>query len=207
MKFVPSLIDFHWCWLPKKKKTKPKKDKMKPQKEKFKVITGGRADIIVDKGKRRKFFQRVLEPLLKISKKHKETIYAWELINEPEGATQGSEEGDAKDAVIKKNEMVDFIEEGIGIINSYGFKSTVGYRRSKTIEEWKCNHPNHRDSYLGVTLHQFHYYPLPKLEPPEYAPPRVPVPQKKLRDHQSIFLKPYDIFVGEFATKLESPLA
>lgn len=78
--------------------------------------------------------------------------------------------------------MVAFIDYGIGIINSYGFKSTVGYRRSKTIEEWKGAH-----AYLGVTLHQFHH-PNNKLQPsfPEHT-----------------FNQQYPRFIGEFATKLD----
>jgi DNA-directed RNA polymerase subunit RPC12/RpoP len=179
MKLVPSLIDFHWCF--------PGKFAQGENDGKTKIVKCGRSEVVTDANRRGEFFEQTLKPLLEISNRHKEAIYAWELINEPEGAVKGSGEGDAnKNAVIKKNEMVDFIEEGIEIINSkqYGFKSTVGFRRSKTITEWKGS-----KEFLGVTLHQFHFYPYPPLEP------------RTLLEHT--FSKDHPRFIGEFGTSKE----
>jgi hypothetical protein len=76
MQIIPSLIDHKWCLAGKTTSNAG-------------FVKQGRSDVVNDGSKRKKFFDRVLEPLLDISKKYRETIYAWELINEPEGAVYG----------------------------------------------------------------------------------------------------------------------
>jgi hypothetical protein len=184
MKIIPSLIDFHWCW------PGECSDKNSPDQNTGKCnsnfVKRGRSDVINDyspnKAKQKQFFKNVLEPLLDKSIDYKNTIYAWELINEPEGATIGYA-GKNEKPTVPLGKMLDFIENGIKIINGKGFESTIGYRRSQTLMNWKK--PN--SSYLGVKLHQFHYNPIPRSDPNSG---RIP-------SYRNI---PNPCIIGEFAT-------
>jgi hypothetical protein len=190
MKFVPSLIDFHFCW----PGTPPSKQGFHDGFNK-RGVKRGRSDVINFNARRIEFFNNVLKPLLEISKKYRKTIYAWELINEPEGATKGSGEGEDKDLLLARaemNKMLEFIEEGIGIINKAGFRSTVGYRRLETILRWKGK----KHQYLGVTLHQFHFYPKGKWYDTVWPWSRDDLPKH-------FFHQKWPCFIGEFATATE----
>lgn len=171
IKFVPSLIDFHWCHLG---------TVVDPA---VNIVKGGRWDIVCDKAKRIKFFDNVLEPLLEISMRYPDSIYAWELINEPEWVIdrKGSRGDDNK--TVPLDAMMQFIASGAGRINEKrladgrpAFRSTVGFAHWDTVDEWDS-------AGLGLTLHQFHYYAPDRREIPlcEY-PPESPC------------------FIGEFAT-------
>ena len=148
LKLLPSLIDFHWCH--QGTAVGGNSD----------IIKGGRYDVVRDPGKRSAFFQRVLDPLLEISARCSDSIYAWELINEPEWVVR-------KFCIFRKNdrnrnvsrkEMTAFIAEGIRRISRKllpdgrsAFRSSVGFAHWKSLRKWKS-------SRLGITLHQFHYY-------------------------------------------------
>jgi hypothetical protein len=185
LKIVPSLISFEWCW--------------PGHREREGVVHGGRSDVIVDDRKRPLFWQRVLQPLLDVSARHRDRIYAWELINEPEGGTMPGSgdppEGDVTDPAKgagrcpRREHMVAFISEGIGRINAAGFKSTVGYRRLDTIRNWNADR-----HYLGVTLHQFHYY----AKKFNWNGRRWSYDSWELPAHS--FSRDYPCFIGEFAT-------
>ena len=171
LKIIPSLIDFHWC------------HPGKPVGHGY--VKCGRADVIRNAANHRKFFEHILEPLLKASKGL--PIYAWELVNEPEWITIGSGQGDPSKHVIPMPTMNAFIREGIRRINAAGFDSTVGFAKMETLAEqspwdWKSS---------KITKHQFHYYPLSHLKPTE------------LPEHW--FSVEYPCFVGEFATVLDMP--
>ena len=75
IRFLPSLVDFHWCHQGTRADVAGE------------IVKSGRADLVRDPAKRARFFNAVLEPLLDASMKHPEAIYAWELINEPEWVT------------------------------------------------------------------------------------------------------------------------
>ncbi len=162
MKLVPSLIDFHWC---------ARAQEVLHQ-GRVVGIKGGRSEFLRP-ANRVTLFDRVLEPLLNASNRYPGTIYAWELMNEPEPCITGSPEGDARHlATIPQDEMVAFIEEGIRRINAAAlranpnrraFESTVGYRRQETMVNWTGSAP-----YLGVTQRQFHYYPKSNESLPSY---------------------------------------
>src|SRR6476660_1992451 len=49
----------------------------------------GRTDTITDAGRRKRFLDRVLDPLLSASAACADAVFAWELINEPEWVTNG----------------------------------------------------------------------------------------------------------------------
>jgi hypothetical protein len=167
LQFVPSLLDFHWCH--------PGADAGAG------IVKGGRADIVVDKAKRVQFLDRVLEPLLDISARYRDAIYAWELINEPEWVCYApslfSIRLDANKTV-PQSEMQEFILAGIERVNRRGaFHSTVGFAHWDAIESWNS-------AGLGVTLHQYHYY----------APDNRKLPGHDYPDESQCF-------IGEFATK------
>lgn len=82
MQLLPSLIDFHWL-----QTGIPAMDKQgNPMTG---IIKGGRYDILLNSNKRKTFLDTVLNKLLDVSKKYKNSLYAWEIINEPEWLMQG----------------------------------------------------------------------------------------------------------------------
>jgi hypothetical protein len=173
LKFVPSLIDFHWCH-------------QGTADANAGIVKGGRYDLVADPAKSRAFFDRVLEPLLEVSLRYPDAIYAWELINEPEWVTETRSLMKMRtdgNKTVTQDQMLAFIAEGIGRINAKrlpdsraAFRSTVGFAHWDAINDWDS-------AGLGVTLHQFHYY----------APDKREVPQH-------IFSAEYPCFLGEFAT-------
>src|SRR5262249_31898595 len=149
IKFVPSLLDFYWS------------HQGTVVDANAGIIKGGRYDIILDKAKYQKFFDDVLEPLLEISVRYHDSIYAWELINEPEWVTYTPSMFKIRldaNKTVPQSKMLEFIAAGIGRINNRrlpngdrAFHSTVGFAHWDAIDSW--------DSIgLGVTLHQYHYY-------------------------------------------------
>lgn len=175
IKFVPSLLDFHWCHPGTAVDAAGE------------IVKGGRGDIILEKSKRNRFFDQVLEPLLDLSVSYADVIYAWELINEPEWVTYKpsffSFGRDSK-KTIPRDEMLEFLTAGVGRINRRqtpngepAFRSTIGFAHWDAIDEW--------DSIgLGVTLHQYHYY----------APDNRRLPGQNYPNLKHCF-------IGEFATK------
>ncbi len=148
LKLLPSLIDFTWCRQGAPVEGSPG------------IVKGGRYDIVRDPAKRQAFFDRLLEPLLLLSLEYPDSIYAWELINEPEWIVRSSllwwKSG--RDRTVSLSDMKEFIVEGIDRINSKklsdeggAFRSSVGFAHWDTLEIWDAEH-------LGITLPQFHYY-------------------------------------------------
>jgi hypothetical protein len=177
IKFVPSLIDFHWC------------HQGTVADANAGIVKGGRYDIVADPAKSKTFFDHVLEPLLEISLRYPDAIYAWELINEPEWVTETRSLMQIRSDVNKtvtQDQMLAFIAEGVGRINAkllpdgrQAFRSTIGFAHWDAIESWDS-------AGLGVTLHQFHYY----------APDRRKIPKHHFSDE-------YPCFIGEFATTFQ----
>jgi hypothetical protein len=96
----------------------------------------------------------------------RETIYAWEIINEPEWVVRGFWKRGANRNV-SSDEMMEFIAEGIRRIEvkrledgSSAFKTSVGFAHWKTWDKWNAE-------MLGITLHQFHYYAQENRKLPE----------------------------------------
>lgn len=177
LKFVPSLIDFHWC------------HHGTVADHKAGIVKGGRAEIINDPIKREAFFRSVLEPLLEVSLRHPQAIYAWELMNEPEWVTTNKpleEHSSQENKTVPLEKMLDFLRKGIGRINGkrlpngqQAFRSTVGFAHHDTLFDWDS-------AGLGITLHQFHFY----AQKDGTLPPNV-------------FSDEYSCFVGEFATAVQ----
>ncbi len=124
------------------------------------LIAGGRADIVEDLDKRRKFFEHVLQGFIDISlsneKKYKDVIYAIEIMNEPTWNIRTIKPGPAIDNVgnriISESTMGEFLAQACKRIEDAGFESTVGHRFYKDCLQLPTG-----------TLAQFHYYP-----PPDY---------------------------------------
>lgn len=173
IKLLPSLIDFSWC------------HEGVSLGNNSGIVKGGRYDIIRDPSKRDALFDRVLDPLLDVSIKHPASIYAWELINEPEWVIRRFRNFRIPNGkrMVAFREMQNFISEGVRRINSKrlidgspAFPSTVGFAHWESLHRWNAER-------LGIRLHQFHYY----------AQNNRPLPQcSNLSRHPCI--------VGEFAT-------
>lgn len=174
VKFVPSLIDFHWCH--EGRVIDPAAG----------IVKGGRGDVLRDAIKRENFLDNVLDPLLDISTKYSDAIYAWELINEPEWVTKRRYfawlQRD-RNKTIPFRSMLEFIRDGLERINarrlpdgSRAFHSSVGFAHWDAIKKWDAE-------ALGVSAPQFHYYA------PDYR--EIPV---------NPFAPDTPCFVGEFAT-------
>lgn len=167
IKFLPSLIDFHWCY------------PGKTIDEAGGIVKCGRGDIIRDPAKRRHFLDAVLEPLLDISARRPEVIYAWELINEPEWVTRRRFFGWLQrdpNRTVSHRAMIAFIREGMQRINARLIRSTVGFAHWDAMHRWGAGR-------LGMTAPQFHYY----------APDEREIPDNN-------FPSGTPCFVGEFAT-------
>lgn len=171
------------------------------------LVKGGRYELINDEVKRRQFLSAVLRPL--VQGVHvaglDNAIYAWDLINEPEWCTEvfhphilrslweagrGQIWRGMRHANVRQQSMRAYIQEGASIINSAGFRSTVGFvaiesPQSSSLHPWD-------DATLGVTLHQFHFRdPLSDLPP-----------------HNSNWTSAFPCFIGEISDgrRLVTPL-
>ncbi len=159
LRLLPSLIDFHWCRQGIPAGGNPG------------IIKGGRYDIVLDPQKRLAFFDRILDPLLESSTQYRDSIYAWELINEPEWVVRGCPFCWTKDEnrTVARRRMKEFIVDGIRRINSKqlpdgsrAFQSSVGFAHWESMKKWDA-------AKLGITLHQFHYYAQSDRELPKHA--------------------------------------
>lgn len=117
-------------------------------------VKGGRRDVFVELATRWRFFDNVLMPLLQLSRRHASTIYAWELLNEPEWITASSLRARLFSPLplVPLRTMKSFLREGLALIRAHGFLPTVGFARAATLERW--DRPA-----LGLGLNQIHYYP------------------------------------------------
>ncbi|MEP7340969.1 MAG: hypothetical protein ABI977_24770 [Acidobacteriota bacterium] len=177
LQLVPSLIDFHWC------------HHGTVADAELGIVKGGRADIVTDATKRDAFFDAVLEPLLEISLRYPQAIYAWELMNEPEWVTATKplkKYRPNQNKTVPQDRMLDFLRSGIGRINgkrladgSPAFRSTIGFAHHDTLFDWDS-------ASLGATLHQFHFYA-----------------QKNGKLPKNVFSDEYSCFIGEFATAVQ----
>lgn len=141
-------------------------------------IKQGRAQAINDSTKQADFLQRALQPLLQIAaSSYRSTIYAWDIINEPEWVTNNWHPDGNKDHPIDEDSMKAFIEDGKSMIRSFDFKPTIGFNMIQTI----------RKTSINADINQFHFYSDPD-----------PKRQSKLEKHP--FSPQFPGIIGEFAT-------
>jgi hypothetical protein len=159
LKLFPSLIDFSWC-----RQGTPIADSPG-------IIKGGRCDVVRDPEKRRAFFDRILDPLLGLSMRYRDSIYAWELINEPEWVVRNFRPWwrQGRDCKVSRKEMREFITEGLHRVNAWeldtggsAFRSSIGFGHWESLDAWDAEN-------LGITLRQFHYYAQQNRELPCFA--------------------------------------
>jgi hypothetical protein len=144
-------------------------------------VDNGRSDVVIDPWKSGAFFDRVLSPVLGVAARHPAAIYAFELMNEPEGYND-----DGKNKTVTDAAMQRFLREGVGRINAAGLRSTVGFRDFRTIGSW--GGAAGAAGPLGETVVQFHYYSRP-----------APFPSKRELGSVSA-----PVIVGEFATRVQA---
>jgi hypothetical protein len=119
-------------------------------------VKGGRADVLCDAGVTARFVEHVLEPLLSLSRRHADAIYAWELINEPEWIVKSPllPQWLEPRARVEPAAMRRFLRAGLGVIADHGFTATVGFASARALRRWDT--PRRP---LGLGLNQIHYYP------------------------------------------------
>ena len=151
-------------------------------------VKGGRGEVLRDASESARFFERVLVPLLEVSRRHAHAVYAWELINEPEwivrptGLPRGLDRRDRIDA----RSMRGFLRSGLALIAEHGFTPTVGFASARALRRWDS--PRRP---LGLGLNQIHYYP--------------PSPLARLPRAQ--FANGRPALLGELASHASSPRA
>jgi hypothetical protein len=165
MRIIPSIIDFGAICSPQ-----------------FGGNTA-RHEVVDDAGKRKKFLDIVVEPLLTWSKPFRSQILAWEVINEPFWACLKRVFGHGfTDRPVSIQEMTVFINETLQRIHAHEFASTVGHRFRRDFTSVASKMPT-------GTLRQFHYYP-----PLGALAKMLPFTESDLPP-----FKETNAFVGEFA--------
>jgi hypothetical protein len=129
-------------------------------------IKGGKADVL-DPVKTKQFLDNVLEPLLEVSKKYRDTIAAWEICSEPDYAVAACPFFIrlAKEAWsnITDDLMAPFLMAGIDHIYRAGFLATIGFQKADQLQKYMST--GAAGAYLselekrGAFIRQFHFYP------------------------------------------------
>jgi hypothetical protein len=156
---LPVLIDFHFCERGARRVLKPAPANPSKTVQDPDWVKQGRADALTKAPKRRRFLDNALEPLLRASRDHAGTIYAWELINEPEWITNGWHPDRRRDHPISGPAMRAFLEEGKQRIRAAGFKATIGFALFETLSK----------SRITADVNQFHHYPGGTRRLPRHA--------------------------------------
>jgi hypothetical protein len=167
MKLIPTLIDFGFCF-----------DGDPTGRS---LVKCGRYELINDDAKRAQFLDLTLRALVdRVNREGlQSTIYAWELINEPEWCTNvlwplsssslpaswlllesiaRTGWSNTRQPNVPLDKMKAFIREGCSIINGARFRSTVGFSAYDSPRDLTGSVHGWNDAELGVTLHQCHFY-------------------------------------------------
>ncbi|MCI3269830.1 hypothetical protein [Streptomyces cylindrosporus] len=142
----------------------------------------GRAAIATNPVYRKTFIEGTLKPLLGVAKRHKDTIYAFDVFNEPYwcvAPVTGALFGPA----LETSAVASFLHDCVVAVNSAELPSTVGHRLLSDVSE--------RFKDDDVTKPQYHYYAKwylrERLQPASPSPPKA--------------------FLGEFAALTEGEFA
>jgi hypothetical protein len=148
VQLLPVFVDFHFCQPGITPITTPEAPgkTMIPDRA---WVKQGRADAIGNDGKRARFLDGALEPLLRASQQYPDAIYAWELINEPDWVTQGWQSDPTSRPPVPESSMRAFIEDGSERVRRAGFRPTVGFASAGTL----------RNCGVASDVSQFHHYP------------------------------------------------
>jgi hypothetical protein len=148
IQLLPVLIDFHFC-RPGIRISIP--DALDPavMTEDPDWVKAGRADVLTNAVRRTRFLDEVLDPLLAAASRRPETIYAWDLINEPDWITTGWHPNPSAATPVSEAAMRAFLEDGKQRIRAAGFRPTIGFASMRTL----------RRSGITAEINQFHHYP------------------------------------------------
>jgi hypothetical protein len=136
-------------------------------------VKQGRHEALATDADRSAFLTATLDPLLAISQRHADAIYAWESINEPDWITNGWHPDGRSSHPVADTAMQAFVEDAAARIDAAGFKSTIGFSLLETLA----------GSGITAEVNQFHHYPNgARLLPPHTFDPEFPA------------------IIGEFAT-------
>lgn len=184
---IPVLLDFHFA-----------KDAVETNASGF--VQGGRGSALSDPDRRRRLLSRLLAPLLERCNARRDVIYAWELINEPEGCTETGASDRGEFPRVRLPDMIDFLREGTRMIHDSGFVPTIGYRYPATPLRWSSIEAHRRRTGtmrridplassrpFGEGYWQFHYYPADR------SPIGFPSASSITAQHDAVIL-------GELAT-------
>ncbi|GHI07917.1 hypothetical protein AQI88_33570 [Streptomyces cellostaticus] len=167
MRIVPVLIDFAFLDQPKRYsgllQTIPYPDVPVATNSNF---AGGRSAIALNPAYRATFIEGTLKPLLDVAKDFKESIYAFDVFNEPYwcvAPVTGGLFGPHLDA----KAVAGFLSDCVAAVNAAGLPSTVGHRLLSDLSGY------FKDS--RVTKPQYHYYakwylPGDRLQPVSTPP-------------------------------------
>jgi hypothetical protein len=109
-------------------------------------VKGGRA-VAITTGRGR-FIEQVLWPLLRLSARYQDAIYAWDVCNEPEWVTDGWHPDRGNGHPVNESDMRAFLQDSMSAIRQAGFRSTIGFSMIETIGQ----------SGLYADVNQFHHY-------------------------------------------------
>jgi hypothetical protein len=162
IQLIPVLLDFHFC----EAGIRPVEafDPDNPLRARVDPgwVKQGRGDAVCDPIKRSRFLDQVLERFLRVSAGHRDVIYAWDLMNEPEWITRGWHPDPSAEPPIPEEAMRDFLEDGKQRIRTAGFKPTIGFGSARALQR----------SGVTAEINQFHYYPngRTRLQPHAFDP-------------------------------------
>ena len=112
-------------------------------------VKQGRHEAIATDASRRAFLTATLDPLLAISQRHLDAIYAWESINEPDWITNGWHPDGRSNHPVEAPAMRAFLEDASAQIRAAGFRTTIGFSLLETLVV----------SEITADVNQFHHYP------------------------------------------------
>ena len=112
-------------------------------------VKQGRHEAMATDAHRSAFLAATLDPLLAISQRHADAIYAWEPINEPDWITNGWHPDGRSDHPVDEAAMRAFAEDANARIRAAGFKPTIGFSLLETL----------LGSEITADVNQFHHYP------------------------------------------------
>ena len=143
------------------------------------------------------FVDKTLVPLLRASENWRDTIYAWEVLNEPDWSVDGGPVlteteygggvpslGDLVQRITRPDEMCDLLEISLDLIQDAQFLATIGFKEENP--SWlrpSFRSRLQRDAGRRTYVHQLHHYP-------------TTIDDWELPDHATLPIKP--CIVGEF---------
>jgi hypothetical protein len=150
VKLVPSLVSFEWFGSIREF-----------SRGRHALVFGGARGGTVNMAAVAAFLEATLQPLLEVSKRHRQAIFAWEAINEPDWAVSGGPlTSDLLYRRVSPAQMTHFIADAVQRIASAGFVATVGFKNMHAPwllpSGWRVLE---RLAKQGAYLHQLHHYP------------------------------------------------